>query len=358
MLKDIDKKEMLQSTLFRLSSNQEQVQELTVSFVSTLRLNFKHQSGWLNDEILDLFADAMNLCFGASSTEQEDGLPNVCYIKQMELEHCWAFSPITQNRPTITVEDKNFSNKLESVIVKGHGKNQVAHMLHVYKSRSNIKDKSLEKIFGIMNLNRNHFVQVSINFATKQVVTRDPMKKEIDGSILRRKWLSKICAISHHLYVSDDNQNMYIGNKDMLMSPSFTTEDEKSIKENSSHKFMFYHENKTQDIMYPAQKGDSVNCGIFSLWYNLLEIYGPDKICSINPKRWRKQMFIFIIVLKMYYEKTKDRLYTFPETLDIKMWLLTQSLPQDVHNVFNVMFGNKKKDSDNDVDSEEDIPDE
>ena len=360
ILKDVDKTEIANGIVLNLRPydkvvSDPQVTELNVSFQSVLRLVHKHQLGWLNDEILDVFSDAMNLSLGAKSTNQDKILPSISFIKQIELEHLWAFSPMAQNRPTISIEDKFFSNKLESAIVKGHAKNRVAHIIKEYNARSKDNDAGLHKILGIINLNRSHFVQVSIDFKHQQIITRDPMKKQKDGSMLRRKWLAKMCAISHHLLASDNSVDIYLGNEDMLVSPSFTEANEKDMQEYGARKFMFYHKNSNDEKEYPKQQ-DLVNCGIYSLWYNLIETFGHENMCSINPKRWRNQMLVFLVVLKMYYEKTKDRLYTFPKEFDIHTWILSQNIPEDVISVFTDLFESREDESNSDEDSEEGLP--
>ena len=141
----------------------------------------------------------------------------------------------------------------------------------------------------------------------------------------------------------------------MLVSPSFTEKIKTQMSEHESHKFMFYHQNNNNEKVYPKQN-DLLNCGIYSLWYNLIETFGHEKMCSIDPQRWRNQMLVFLVVLKMYYEKWSDRLYTFPKEFDMQTWILSHNLPENVISVFTNLFQTREDETNSDEDSEEGLP--
>ena len=332
---------------------------ITIYLDSVLKLMKKKNAGWIDDSLLDLFSDVINLLIGAHSQFQTEPLPSVCCMKQWQLEHLWCLSSLSEHHPTLDLNDPGFAMKLREAIIDGHLKNTFSNILQMYQQRTNIEDFPLTKIFAIINIPNQHYIQTTIDMIERKVTTRDSKTSTIDAAVYRRKWIAKVASICEH-YVSDNqtNKQIYLGNQDMKKSTFYPSDINDIHMEHNikSFTFSFYHNEAKENLFYPRQK-DGINCGIYSAWYHLLTIFQDGDVCALNPNEWRKQMLLFIVVLHLYNEKLEDSSYFFPELFDFKTWLLSDCIPSELSNVFQKLYGeaiSNKSDKNNNTNTSND----
>ena len=322
---------------------------ISVYLDSVFRLMGIKNDGWLDDCLLDFFTDIINLLFGAYSGFQLEPLPSVCCLKQMQLEHLWCLSTLSEIHPNLHLIDPAFAMKFRQFILEGHLKNSFANILQMYQQRNNINDKPLTKIFGIINIPNQHFIQTTIDMIEHKVSTRDSKPSDKDTSAYRRKWIAKIASICEH-YVSNDqgNKKIYLGNQDM-QSDTFLPSDELDLLLEDTMKkfsFSFYHEEAKESLFFPLQK-DNINCGIYALWYHLLTIHQDNNVVALDPGRWRKQLLVFTVAIHLYNEKLEETHYTFPSEFDFKTWLVSDWIPSEVSTIFSKIFEGEEDDKGN-----------
>ena len=320
-------------------------ERLQVSYSSILRLIKRFDDGRFDNELIDFFGDVINLLFGAHYAHQPYALPNMCFLKTKEIQKLCSLLPEYTDSPTLFFNDTFFARSLQKHIIDGHMQNQVAGLMSMYGCRRELNDQKLMKIVSVMPIG-NLNVNVSIDLPTRTVRTMNPVEMEVVPCIGRRKWISKIVGITEH-YMSSQPQSkeMYFGRDDM--NESFFPSDVSKLRNYERFRFSFFHEAKkdlsltADNVQYPSTI-NLYDSGIYSVWYCLLQFYeGHDcnDIVELDSDLRRRQVLLFMVVIRLYMDKINDATYSFLPSFNVKNWLVDTKWDCDLQTVFRSIYG-------------------
>ena len=98
----------------------------------------------------------------------------------------------------------------------------------------------------------------------------------------RRKWIAKVASLSEHFLSNQAAKDFYFGSIEMTLGADFKPDMLKEMPPTyRPNAFSFFHYEAPFSLFYPRQT-DQQNCGIFSIWYMLLNIYNEKNVCQIN----------------------------------------------------------------------------
>ena len=83
--------------------------------------------------------------------------------------------------------------------------------------------------------------------------------------------------------------------------------------------YMYYHKDISLDENFPIQR-DGHNCGVYSLWYLLLDIYKDKSIVDLEPNTFRNQLLLYMVCLYMYRKRVENKSYHFRNNWDWKLF--------------------------------------
>ena len=327
---------------FPRSSNE----RVKVYYDSMLRLVKKIEEGQFNVDLVDIFADIINLVFGAHHGLQPYALPNMCFLKSKHIQQLYSFYPTEENSPTIPFNDTFFSKSLHKQIVDGNMRNIVADLISLYDSRKVPSDQKLIKMLSVISIHDKLFLNVSIDLPTRMVRTMNPVYTQVDPGIGRRKWIAKIAAISeHYLSSQPSTKEMYLGPIDMVNS--FLPDHVATMHQYHKLRYSFFHEERRDlsstphEVQFPLAM-DNNDAGLFAIWYGLLSFYeGADKndLVDLDPDLRRRQLLFCLVVLRLYQEKMNDPSYVFLSTFNVKSWLVDTKWDNGLQEVFRSVLG-------------------
>ena len=347
-LLDFIAKKLLSKDFSKISENEEGTKVLQLpkdryfTMQSLLRLHGTKNNGWIGDEIIDFVSDVINLCTGAHHYAQTHPLPKFIVADQASFQLCMCLGDFDDLRPTIQFDDLSFETKLRAYCTRGHGINAITNIINVFNNREdsnvNHEDEDLEQIFGIININKSHFVHVTIDLENEMIVTRDPFQSG-DSACKYRKWIAKMAGIAkHYLMSSNIVKAMYFGNDDIKSGDSFTEKMKEQMQSSNEYDFMFFHEER-KETKFPKQK-DLINCGLYSIWYNALSIFENEGMNKFDPLQLRRKIILCVIVLYLLEEAKVENNEM---NKGIEKWLCSAGVDDSLSSVFQEIFVNSGK---------------
>ena len=245
------------------------------------RLLASGTDGWITDEAITIFLDALNYHLGHQTTINFD---SNYYI--MDSINAAQFMPSFKQDKFPTADDTFTSELRDKVISKTYN-----HYINTLL----VSNKSTKpKLIGCFNIPHIHYCMFEYNFANNTVYSRDPMDTfplgEFDRSGFYRMILAKSFGIIQDI-AQKDGKKVYCGGEDMH-EKTFLKSDETFEGANScNHK-------RAGDDGFPAQS-DSHNCGILCLMYVAVKVLNL-KHYSFDSSTFRYRLVLYIMGLKYY----------------------------------------------------------
>ena len=101
----------------------------------------------------------------------------------------------------------------------------------------------------------------------------------------------------------------------MTAGVEFNDEVQKKLKNHGKTYSMYNHDNISKMKGIPLQQ-DSFACGIYTIWYLLMECYEGEKVVDCNPEMFCEQLLFYIICLYIYCHCVEKKSYNFPKTFE------------------------------------------
>ena len=311
------------------------VGSLNISFDAILSIVKKRHSGWLNDEVRDLFMDSVNLMNGFVNTDNlPEGSP-IYALGAYMITQLYKFSTCHPNpEVALDLNRTDFEDKLHTAVSTYGIRSIIANIIKT----SNDQPNEIDRFYANLCVSNVHYCSVFIDKDFQSVETCDSIKNppsEIkDTLILMRKWIAKSMSIIAY-YVDDTaikGSAVYFGPQDMLIGDTFEIKDEKGLSGYGEKEFMYEHYDKEKDDQYPLQN-DGINCGVFSLWYLLIECYKGKTIVSLDSDRFRDQLLLYTVCLHLYQIRANQKGYTFPTKFEWRKFVSKKHGNSELHSV-------------------------
>ena len=127
----------------------------------------------------------------------------------------------------------------------------------------------------------------------KQVSTCDPLPSRNKANINNvRKWISKSMSFIDYF------ATIFDGTKEpedsYFSSENFNIDKDNSSITSSARTTIYFDKDISSDNKYKKQT-DDYNCGVYALWYLLMQVYNEKNIVECDPSRFRDQLLLYII---------------------------------------------------------------
>ena len=314
------------------------VGDLTVGFECLETIAMKRNNGWLNDEARNIFMDSVNLLNGF----RKDCLPSSPPIYAV---NAFGITPLhkyakssSSHYNCLEIHDKSFSRKLKNFIVNYPMRSTLANVLFSYRKEDTMK---LSRFYANLHVRKNHYVSVFIDIDKRTVHTCDSLQNNTEKTTkavtLLRKWIAKSMSIIDH-YLGNNVKGRLISfdSSDMCISDSYDPSHESNFPPNTTD-YMYYHKEISSDNNFPIQH-DGSNCGVYSLWYLLLDIYKDKSNVTLDPNRFRNQLLLYMVSLYMYRKRVEDKGYHFRKNWDWYFFFAQKYNTFEVNILFKNIF--------------------
>ena len=319
---------------------------IKVNFEDVIRLMSPGNGEYMSEKFINIFGDMFNLVSGAQSSSQTHPLPGVIFVRMEDIKKLFDLSPCNRNVTTAFISDTDFPQKVHLCITQGLMKTVVGDVLKVYKSLN--VSSSLKKIVSVVRC-QSCFVSVCIDFSLRTVTTHNPKVQNVDGAILKRKWIAKSTAIAHYFINKSPwvyTKKMYLGSEDMK-DESFTPEDVPNMPQYHQLVFSFFHRRSDNiatatpsNLRFPTcdKLPDTALLSIWNCFIYLFEWDGTSGCVDVDLEQRKRQFLLMVLVLRLYMDKSNDASYEFEESFDVQQWLLGTQWSNDLHTLFQNVF--------------------
>lgn len=221
-------------------------------------------SGYLNDEVRDIFLDSVNLHNELDSITLPSP-PPIYAINVFGITPLYKYA-ICSDDSSYNIDIKQFDSfeeEIKHAICGLSMRSTLGNILKAYRFQT---DNKIKQLYGNLHINGMHYVSVIIDLDKKLVETCDPHVSNFTSSeksvTLIRKWISKSMSIlDYYLDPSKKDIELYLGSKDMCCGDTFEESDRKTFE--FDKEYMYNHKDISFDVDYPVQE-DGFNCGVYS----------------------------------------------------------------------------------------------
>ena len=103
---------------------------------------------------------------------------------------------------------------------------------------------------------------------------------------LMRIWIAKSMPIIDFYFLNNNNKmEVSFGSEDMNSCDYFLESELMNLPSTNTHKNMYFHKIIINMKDIPVQR-DGINCGVYSLWYLILECYDREDFISLDVERF------------------------------------------------------------------------
>ena len=268
---------------------------ISATFGCLNRLASTGMDGYINDEAISIFVDALNYHLGHRKKIE---LKSEYFV----LDSIAANNFVMLDEYTAAKQSKfefpNSSDKFVSYLFDNiHNGFLNKPVLDIFMSSATTRPDIIGCL-NIMNDYLEHFYMFEYKHKTNKIVSRDPLhhpdNEIIEDHKYERMWVAKSFGLMRSIK-ENHYKNIYCGASDMF--PDGYLPEDKIENSNSA-----FHEGEVNRDLPP--QSDAFNCGPFALHYIASKVFKFDESTRQNfdPLSFRRRLLIFIVGLKFYQE--------------------------------------------------------